>query len=515
MNPARSVYRFPSIAAAPMPRLIPGINQKDQAEQPGNNQSADSAKSSMPRLLPSPSKSTETPKTARPSHGWTPALLKRGQSSRLIADAFCLLLTALPLHRFGVLYPLILFGSVFGALAMAENFYRPPIRLVIGQELFLLLKIAVWSWLVAAIIETASSGIESLAQLTIAASVACFAMCWWRLALTTGLRDAAARNDASRNVLIVGAGQLGCRIAEEFSKQSSLCVVKGFLDDDQPCGGRVLGRLNRITAIARSQFIDEVIIAAPQSKEKMARLVREAKNNHLDLKVVPEMHGFDLPAASFAAAGDVATFAVHDESIPLFRLSLKRALDVSLAAAGLTLLAPFLACIAALIKLDSSGPIFYSAMRVGRKALPFPCYKFRTMICGADVQQEELRNQNERFGATFKLNGDHRITRVGRVLRKYSLDELPQLWNVLAGEMSMVGPRPHPLDDFLRYRLEDFRRLDVTPGITGLWQVTARKDPSFARNVELDDEYIRCWSLALDFKILFQTVSAVWQGSGV
>jgi lipopolysaccharide/colanic/teichoic acid biosynthesis glycosyltransferase len=168
-----------------------------------------------------------------------------------------------------------------------------------------------------------------------------------------------------------------------------------------------------------------------------------------------------------------------------------------------------------LIKLDSSGPIFYSAMRVGRKALPFPCYKFRTMICGADVQQEELRNQNERFGATFKLNGDRRITRVGRILRKYSLDELPQLWNVLAGEMSMVGPRPHPLDDFLRYRLEDFRRLDVTPGITGLWQVTARKDPSFARNVELDDEYIRRWSLALDFKILFQTVSAVWQGSGV
>jgi lipopolysaccharide/colanic/teichoic acid biosynthesis glycosyltransferase len=136
------------------------------------------------------------------------------------------------------------------------------------------------------------------------------------------------------------------------------------------------------------------------------------------------------------------------------------------------------------------------------------------MVAGADELKEKLITRNEREGAFFKMNQDPRITRAGRFLRCYSLDELPQLWNVLRGEMSLVGPRPHPLDDFAHYHLDDLRRLDVTPGITGLWQVTARRDPSFQRNMALDLEYIEKWSLWLDLRILYRTISTVLQGSG-
>lgn len=195
-------------------------------------------------------------------------------------------------------------------------------------------------------------------------------------------------------------------------------------------------------------------------------------------------------------------------------LSGKRAVDVVLSAVGLVTLAPLFALIAAVIKFDSSGPVLYRADRVGRKRRHFTCYKFRTMVPQADAIKPQLRSLNQRSGAFFKIANDPRTTRFGRLLRRYSLDELPQLWNVLCGDMSLVGPRPHPPDDVEQYDLADFRRLDFIPGITGLWQVTARQDPSFQRCVDLDVEYIERWSLSLDFKILWRTVSAVLQGTG-
>jgi lipopolysaccharide/colanic/teichoic acid biosynthesis glycosyltransferase len=136
------------------------------------------------------------------------------------------------------------------------------------------------------------------------------------------------------------------------------------------------------------------------------------------------------------------------------------------------------------------------------------------MVADADLQKDKLRNENERNGPFFKMENDPRITRVGRWLRKYSFDELPQLWNVLRGDMSLVGPRPHPLDDYERYSIEHLRRLDVSPGLTGLWQVTARSDPSFEINMARDLEYIENWSLGLDLAILFKTIPAVLRAEG-
>ncbi len=208
------------------------------------------------------------------------------------------------------------------------------------------------------------------------------------------------------------------------------------------------------------------------------------------------------------------TAAVPKPRVSQLALLAKRAIDIVLAAFGLIAVSPLLAVISAVIKLDSPGPALYSAPRAGKHGRTFVCFKFRTMIDHADRLKEKLRTKNERQGAFFKMVRDPRVTRVGRVLRRYSLDEIPQLWNVLIGDMSLVGPRPHPLDDFKFYVPQDLRRLDVTPGITGLWQVTARTDPSFQRNMALDLEYIERWTLSMDVRILYKTIFAVVRGTG-
>ena len=193
---------------------------------------------------------------------------------------------------------------------------------------------------------------------------------------------------------------------------------------------------------------------------------------------------------------------------------LKRALDVTGAAIALLLGWPFLLLLMAAIKLDSKGPIFYRAQRIGRKGRTFTCYKFRTMCVDAYKQQEELVPKNERDGILFKIANDPRITRVGRFMRKYSLDELPQFYNVLRSEMSMVGPRPPVGSEVEQYDLAHLRRLEVLPGMTGLWQVEARQDPSFDSYISLDTAYVENWSLFLDMKILVRTIGVVLSGTG-
>jgi lipopolysaccharide/colanic/teichoic acid biosynthesis glycosyltransferase len=218
-------------------------------------------------------------------------------------------------------------------------------------------------------------------------------------------------------------------------------------------------------------------------------------------------------------AGNVVAFnGVPDAALrlerPLTCPFLKRTTDILLSLSGIIFGAPLLALIALIVKLDSHGPVLYRSPRVGSKGHVFGCYKFRTMIVGADEMKDSLRLRNERVGPFFKLADDPRITRCGRFLRRYSLDELPQLWNVLRGDMSLVGPRPHPVDDVQLYRAEHLRRLTVTPGITGLWQITARRDPSFERSIALDLEYIEHRSLWMDLKVLWKTVFVVLQGTG-
>jgi exopolysaccharide biosynthesis polyprenyl glycosylphosphotransferase len=338
-----------------------------------------------------------------------------------------------------------------------------------------------------------------------------FTLWLWRW--NRGVRD--RMKAETRNVLIVGAGPVGRSVCAwvEQSRAAGQRVC-GFLDDGEPLGNGVIGRVKDLARVARKQFVDEVILAGPHDSGLTHRVLEEAMRLRLDVEIIPDLFGCKPEAGEVESAGGMPLICLHSERLPALGLITKRIVDVLGAALVLAGLSPLLAAIAILIKLDSPGPVLYCAQRAGRKGKLFRCYKFRTMVSNADELKARLRQSNERAGPFFKITKDPRITRVGRILRRYSFDELPQLLNVLKGEMSLVGPRPHPLDDVAGYELEHLARLDVTPGITGLWQVTARHDPSFQRGMELDREYIRRWNLGLDMKILMKTVFAVVQGSG-
>jgi len=317
-----------------------------------------------------------------------------------------------------------------------------------------------------------------------------------------------------RNVLIVGAGGLGRRLANYLDKHPetgrSVC---GLLDDRKLPGNGVMGRTSELAELARTGFVDEVILAVPHDRDLTLRVLRIARELRLDVKMAPDLFGCEATQET-ERIGGVPLISLHQERLPVASLLLKRAFDVVASAAALILFAPAFALVAVLVKLDSPGPPLYAALRAGRKGRPFRCYKFRTMVRNADELKEKLRERNQRQGPVFKMSEDPRITRVGRFLRRYSLDELPQLLNVLKGEMSLVGPRPHPLDDFFAYAIEHLPRLDVIPGMTGLWQITARRNPSFQAGMDLDIEYIQRWSIGMDLRILLKTAAVILRGNG-
>jgi exopolysaccharide biosynthesis polyprenyl glycosylphosphotransferase len=413
---------------------------------------------------------------------------------------------------------LLLYGALFTLLGFSERLYHPETIQAPRREQLVLGKVVFWSAaLVVAAVGWSGPHLISLTTLVASAPLNFLTMLAWRNHWRRGPAQAVQNGRDVRNVLIIGAGPLGRKLAAHMSEDPACKrVVMGFLDEDEPIGGDVHGRVEDLTRIVRSDFVDEIILTASRQPDLARRVIREARRNQIDVKVVPELFGFepDDPLV-FEKFGSIPVLTLREERMPLFSLFLKRTVDAVSAAAALALTAPVLAIIALVIKLESPGPVLYQAQRVGLKGRRFRCYKFRTMDTGADKLKEHLRISNERQGPFFKMADDPRITRAGRFLRRYSLDELPQLWNVVRGEMSLVGPRPHPLDDFERYDLGDLQRLDVPPGLTGLWQVTARRDPSFERGLALDLEYIRNWTLWRDFQILYKTVSVVLHGSGV
>src|SRR5437016_2994654 len=349
------------------------------------------------------------------------------------------------------------------------------------------------------------SGTHVLGILWLTAPLNLVGMFGWRAFIRWQQVRAHARGRGVRRVLIIGAGALGQEAAAALESDDGRKLV-GFLDDNEPRGGSILARLSDLSRIARSEFVDEIIVAFPGKSELKQRLIREARRGRLAVSIVPDYLDCESRTLEFDCLGGLPLLTLHEDQRVLALYS-KRVVDVVLSSVGLLITAPLIALIALAIKLDSRGPAFYRAPRAGRKGRSFACCKFRTMVVNADGWKERLRKNNEREGPTFKIAGDPRVTRVGRFLRRYSLDELPQLCNVLRGEMSLVGPRPHTLDDFQRYHLDHLRRLDVTPGITGLWQVTARQDPSFQRNMALDVQYIENWDFWMDLQILCRTRS--------
>jgi exopolysaccharide biosynthesis polyprenyl glycosylphosphotransferase len=323
----------------------------------------------------------------------------------------------------------------------------------------------------------------------------------------------------TRNVLIVGAGRVGQALRNHIDTLQHLGFrFKGFvaLSEREAESGDtdVIGDVRNCLSLARSLFVDEIFFSVPAEKKLVIGMVEEARIAGIDVRVVPDLYDGLAWNARVEYIGQFPTIPLHRKDFPIGGILVKRVLDITVASVGLIVGAPIMLAIACAIRLDSEGKILYKAHRIGRKGRAFPCYKFRTMVHNADTLKAELAHMNERDGVLFKIAKDPRITRMGRFLRKYSLDELPQLYNVLKGDMSLVGPRPPMAAEVEQYDVAHLRRLNVLPGITGLWQVEARQDPSFDSYISLDTAYVENWSLMMDLRILARTVGVVLSGTG-
>jgi exopolysaccharide biosynthesis polyprenyl glycosylphosphotransferase len=329
------------------------------------------------------------------------------------------------------------------------------------------------------------------------------------------LESATADGFTCRNALIVGTCPASQAIYSYLAQNRYLgYLAAGYVStDDTGLSERVLGNVRDLQEIARAHFIDEVIVST-QNREAAKIAIAHARACGLGVRLIPDLYDGLAWGAPVEYLGHFPTLCLDQKRIPALALTIKRGMDVTWSAAALLVLAPVMALVALAIKLDSRGPVFYASSRIGRKGRIFGFYKFRTMVRDADEMRSKLQHLNERDGVLFKISNDPRITRVGRFLRKYSLDELPQLWNVVKGDMSLVGPRPPLAAEVRQYELDHLKRLDVLPGITGLWQVEARTNPSFASYIALDIQYVDRWNLLLDFRILLKTAAVVFAGTG-
>ena len=346
-----------------------------------------------------------------------------------------------------------------------------------------------------------------------------------RLVLREFLRRARIHGHNLRHLLIIGTNSRALEFAATIESRPELGYhLIGFAD--QPWTGNrefrnggksIVSDLEHFPAFLRERVIDEVAIALPMKSfySEAAQIVAQCQEQGVIVRVLANLFETRKGRVNSSHLGgmDIATFGPHSpEGWPM---ACKRLLDIFVSALLLFLLAPIFLLVAFLIRLDASGPVFFAQDRVGLNKRRFRMYKFRTMVGDAEKRQSELESLNEADGPVFKIKNDPRITPLGRYLRKASIDELPQLLNVLKGDMSLVGPRPLPLRDYQGFE-QDWvrRRFSVRPGITCLWQVNGRSSVSFKEWMELDLHYVDHWSFWLDVKLIFKTIPAVLRGVG-
>ncbi|HET8538662.1 MAG TPA: sugar transferase [Anaeromyxobacter sp.] len=341
-----------------------------------------------------------------------------------------------------------------------------------------------------------------------------------RLAIRFLARSARRRGYNTRRYAVAGHGALAREIVRTMSAHPEWGYeFAGYLVDGPPPDAlhrrKILGRLDGLAPLLKTAVLDEVIFVVPHERlPAIEGAVLDCEEQGVSARVCMDLF-----------ATRISTLAVEDlDGIPLlalstvpqdpFALAAKRALDVALSALALLALSPVFLAVAIAIRLDSPGPVFFRQRRVGMNGREFTLLKFRSMYRDAHARLEALRTRNEVSGPVFKMRDDPRVTRVGRLIRRTSIDELPQFWNVLRGEMSVVGPRPPLPSEVQRYERRHLRRLSVKPGITCTWQVSGRSAIGFDRWMELDLSYIDNWSLWHDVKILARTIPAVLTGRG-
>lgn len=319
-----------------------------------------------------------------------------------------------------------------------------------------------------------------------------------------------------RSVVVVGAGCRGQQIVHLIKENPEIGYrFTGFVDDlDVP---DVLGPLGEIEHILASKVVDEIIICLPIKTfyDRMESIARAAEEQGITVRVYSDLFNLKLSRSVVGEIGEAPILSLYPTSSAHWQLFIKNAIDFL---GGLFLLivsSPVLVAIAVAIKLTSPGPAIFVQERVGFNKRRFRMFKFRTMVMDAETRQNDLESLNDASGPVFKMRDDPRITPLGRWLRKTSLDELPQLVNIVLGDLSLVGPRPLPERDFRRFDKTWFnRRFSVKPGITCIWQISGRSETSFDDWILQDLEYIDKWSLGLDLKILFKTIPSVVRGTG-
>lgn len=325
-----------------------------------------------------------------------------------------------------------------------------------------------------------------------------------------------------QNTLIVGAGSVGQELARKVLKHPEYGInLVGFVDDAPKERSAdlghlaLLGGLDETSLLVRLLDVERVIVAfSNHDREQLLDLIRELNALDIQVDVVPRFFDVLSPAVDLHSLEGVPLIGLRPPRLSRSSAFLKRCLDVAGAATGLAVLAPVAVLIAVAIRLDSRGPVLFRQVRMGVGDRTFRILKFRTMAADADARKAEVAHLNKHAIAgedarMFKIEGDPRVTRVGGLLRRFSLDELPQLWNVLRGEMSLVGPRPLILAEHAHVADWGERRLDLRPGITGLWQVLGRDEIPFGEMVKLDYLYVTSWSLGGDMRLLLRTLPVV------
>jgi exopolysaccharide biosynthesis polyprenyl glycosylphosphotransferase len=318
--------------------------------------------------------------------------------------------------------------------------------------------------------------------------------------------------------VLVGSGRHLEEVAHALASRARAAVdVVGYLSlTPRPQNGlRSLGELDQLPEVITNERIQEVIIADSDfPQDRAVELVDVCHQRGVAVHIAPSTMEILIDRAEFVPGQTVPLFKLRPPVFEGIDFALKRGFDLVMSIVSLAILSPVLLATALAVKLSSRGPVIYRSVRPGMAGKPFHCFKFRTMREHADQVQDDLESLNEKSGALFKIRQDPRLTPIGGFLRRYSLDELPQLVNVVRGEMSLVGPRPLPMRDFERLEEWHKKRYLVLPGITGLWQVSGRSELDFDDLVRLDFLYLEHWSVMLDLQILLKTIPAVLSRRG-
>lgn len=345
-----------------------------------------------------------------------------------------------------------------------------------------------------------------------------------KLALKALYRNRMKNGQLLRHVLVVGTGEKSrnfirlVRQHEEWELKVVGVLSMGKEENvEKISGSRVIGDLDDLVEICTKETVDEVVFCSEGDSRKN-REETISRLEEMGIKIRMVLDSIELPFTRMETGifrGELPILTLHHAHLKEEWLLVKRCMDIAGGIVGLAILAIMFPFIALAIKLESVGPIFFGQDRVGANGRIFRCWKFRTMLADAETRKKDLTHMNEMNGGMFKIRNDPRVTRVGKVLRRVSLDEWPQFWNVLRGEMSLVGPRPLPLGDVERYESWQRKRLSVRPGVTGLWQISGRnKVVDFNEVARMDVRYIENWNLWLDIKILVKTLFTMFSGHG-